>query len=329
MTVLQELVEPETAGEPTSEQKWVRSSLRQVSTRLGERGHAASPPTVGRLLRGLDYALHVNAKKREAGATHPDREAQFTAIAAQRATFAAAGLPVISVDTKKKELIGNFKNAGRTWSREAAAVNVHDFRHDALGRAVPYGIYDLARNRGTVCVGQSGDTARFAVAAIVRWWEEEGGAAYPGADRLLVLADAGGSNGCRVRRWKQQLQEHLSDRFGLTVTVCHYPTGCSKWNPIEHRLFSQVSLNWAGQPLRTWETLLGYLRGTQTSTGLQVRAYLDDTVYATGETVSDAEMARLHLERHAVCPTWNYTIRPRGSGAADADTTGSTRELNS
>jgi hypothetical protein len=329
VTVLHDLVEPETAGEPTSEQKWVRSSLRQLSARLRRLGHGASPPTVARLLRQLDYALHVNAKKREAGATHPDREAQFTVIAHQRATFAAAGLPVISVDTKKKELIGDFKNAGRAWGREAEAVNVHDFRQDALGRAVPYGIYDLSRNRGTVCVGQSGDTPRFAVAAIGRWWEEEGQAAYPGADRLLVLADAGGSNGCRVRRWKQQLQEQLSDRYGLTVTVCHYPTGCSKWNPIEHRLFGPITINWAGQPLRTWETLLGYLRGTQTSTGLQVRAYVDDTVYATGETVSKVEMARLNLERHAVCPTWNYTIRPRGSGIADADTTRSRRALNS
>jgi hypothetical protein len=327
--VLQALVEPETAGEPTSEQKWGRSSLRQLSARLSDRGHAASPPTVARLLGDLDYALHVNAKKREAGATHPDRDAQFTAIAEQRQAFAAAGQPVISVDTKKKELIGNFKNTGRAWCREPEAVNVHDFRQDALGRAVPYGIYDLTRNRGTVCVGQSGDTPRFAVAAIARWWEEEGGTAYPDADRLLVLADAGGSNGCRVRLWKQQVQEQLSDRFGLTVRVCHYPTGCSKWNPIEHRLFSQISSNWAGQPLRTWEILLGYLRGTTTSTGLAVRAYRDETVYPTGETVSDAEMAALSLERHAVCPTWNYTIRPRWGGAADAAPTGSRRDLNS
>jgi hypothetical protein len=327
--VLQELVEPETAGEPTREQKWVRSSLRQLSARLSDRGHAASPPTVARLLGALDYALHVNAKKREAGAMHPDRAVQFTTITEQRQAFAAAGQPVISVDTKKKELIGNFKNAGRAWGREAEVVNVHDFRQDALGRAVPYGIYDLTRNRGTVCVGQSGDTPRFAVAAIARWWEDEGRVAYPGADRLLILADAGGSNGYQPRLWKQQLQEQLSDRFGLTLTVCHYPTGCSKWNPIEHRLFSQISSNWAGQPLRTWETLLGYIRGTTTRTGLAVRAYRDQTVYPRGETVSDAEMARLNLERHAVCPTWNYTIRPRQRGAADTIPLGARRELNS
>ncbi len=323
------MVEPETAGEPTSDQKWVRSSLRELSGRLAGLGHAASPPTVGRLLKRLDYALHVNAKKREASASHPDRARQFTHIANQRQAFAAAGQPMISVDTKKKELIGNFKNAGRAWGRQAEAVNVHDFRQDSLGRAVPYGIYDLMRNRGTVCVGQSGDTPRFAVGVIAQWWQDEGRAAFPGATELLVLADAGGSNGCGPRRWKQQLQEQLADQFGLTVTVCHYPTGCSKWNPIEHRLFGQISRNWAGKPLRTWETMLGYIRGTATSTGLQVRTYLDAELYPTGERVSDAEMAGLNLERHAICPTWNYTIRPRPGASGTLTSTGSGRELNS
>jgi hypothetical protein len=289
----------------------VRSSLRELSGRLAERGHAASPPTVGRLLRALEYAPHANRKAREAGAGHPERDTQFAYLARQRAAFRAAEQPAISVDTKKKELIGNFKNAGQAWGRQAEAVNVHDFRQDSLGRAVPYGIYDPTRNRGTVCVGQSGDTPRFAVGAIARWWQEEGQAAYPRAERLLVLADAGGSNGCGPRRWKQQLQEQLCDRFGLEVTVCHYPTGCSKWNPIEHRLFSQISRNWAGRPLRTWDTLLGHIRGTTTSTGLRVRAYLDDQPYPKGETVSRAEMASLNLDRHLVCPTWNYTLRPR------------------
>ena len=323
------MVEPETAGEPTRDQKWVRSSLRQLSGRLAELGHRASPPTVRRLLTGLDYALHVNAKRREAGATHPDRDRQFSHIAEQREVFVAAGQPVISVDTKKKELIGNFKNAGQAWSRMPAAVNVHDFRQDSLGRAVPYGIYDLRRHRGTVCVGQSGDTPRFAVGAIARWWRDEGQAAFPGATELLVLADAGGSNGCGPRRWKQQLQQQVADRFGLTATVCHYPTGCSKWNPTEHRLFGQISRNWAGKPLRTWETLLGYIRGTATSTGLQVRAYLDAELYPTGERVSDAEMAGLNLERHEICPTWNYTIRPRPGEAGSTASTGSGREVDS
>jgi Rhodopirellula transposase DDE domain len=326
---LEELVVPETAGDPQSEQKWVRSSLRHLSAGLRARGHPASPPTVGRLLKTQDYALHVNAKKRAASAAHPQRNAQFEYLAAQRATFTAAGWPIVSVDTKKKELIGNFRNAGRSWSREAEAVNVHDFPQDALGRAVPYGIYDLRRNRGLVCVGQSGDTPRFAVTAVARWWTEEGQGAYPGAAHLLILADSGGSNGWQPRRWKQQLQEQLSDRFGLTVTVCHYPTGCSKWNPIEHRLFGPITTNWAGKPLRTWETLLGYIRGTQTRTGLTVRAHLDDQRYPTGETVSDAAMAALHLERHPVCPRWNYTIRPRRPAGATSDPTVSRRELNS
>jgi Rhodopirellula transposase DDE domain len=326
---LAEVVAPDTAGDPQSEQKWVRRSLRQLSARLGALGHAASPPTVGRLLKTLDYALHVNAKKREASAAHPQRNEQFEYLAAQREAFATAGGPIISVDTKKKELIGNFKNAGQSWSREAEAVNVHDFRQDALGRAVPYGIYDVTRNRGTVCVGQSGDTPRFAVTAIAHWWATEGRLAFPDTDQLLILADAGGSNGCQPRLWKQQLQEQLCDRFGLRVTVCHYPTGCSKWNPIEHRLFGPISLNWAGQPLRTWETLLSLIRGAQTRTGLAVSAHRDDQVYPTGETVSDAEMAALHLEPHAVCPRWNYTIRPRQPAATIAATPGARRELNS
>lgn len=311
MTVLQEVVEPETAGDPMGEQKWVRSSLCRLSTRLTAAGHPASPPTVRRLLRALDYAPHVNAKQVEARARHPERDAQFEHITAQRRAFQEAGLPVISVDTKKKELIGNFKNAGAAWSRAAEAVNVHDFPQDALGRAVPYGIYDLRHNRGTVAVGTSGNTARFAVDAIAGWWETEGQHAFPQADRLLILADAGGSNGCRPRLWKQQVQAQLCDRLGLEVTVCHYPTGCSKYNPIEHRLFGPISLNWAGRPLRTWGTVLAYARGTTTATGLAVRAYLHEGDYPTGERVADAEMAALNIEHHAVCPTWNYTIRPR------------------
>jgi hypothetical protein len=294
-----------------SEQKWVRSSLRKLSIRLSEAGHPVSPPTVGRLLDDLGYALHVNAKQVEARAAHADRNTQFEYIAAQRQAFEAAGLPIISVDTKKKELIGNFKNAGQAWSQVAEAVNVHDFPQEALGRAVPYGIYDLIHNRGTVYVGSSADTPQFAVDVLARWWETEGRAAFPQADQILILADAGGSNGCRPRLWKQQLQEQLSDHLGLTITVCHYPTGCSKWNPIEHRLFSHISLNWAGKPLRSWELLLGYIRGTTTTTGLVVEAFRQVGVYATGQTVSDAEMAALNLTRHDVCPSWNYTIRPR------------------
>lgn len=299
-----------------SARKWVRRSLRGLSARLTAAGHPVSPPTVGRVLKDLDYTLHGNRKQVEARAGHADRAAQFDYIATQRATFTAAGLPVISIDTKKKELVGNFKNAGRVWSRAATAVNVHDFRSDALGRAVPYGLYDLGHNRGTVAVGTSADTPQFAVEMIAQWWETEGRATYPRATELLLLADGGGSNGYRPRCWKQQLQDRLCDHLGLTVTVCHYPTGCSKWNPVEHRLFGPISLNWAGIPLRTWDTVLHYLQGTTTTTGLTVRAFLHDQVYLTGRTVSDAQMDALNLERHATCPTWNYTLRPRAAPAA-------------
>jgi hypothetical protein len=313
--VLEALVEPETAGDPQSEPKWVRSSLRQLSRRLGEAGHAASPPTVGRLLRERDYSLRANSKQ-EAGKDHPDRGEQFRYLEAQKQAFLAAGKPVISVDTKKKELVGNFANAGQSWCQGPERVNTHDFRQDALGRAVPYGIYDLRRNRGAVYVGESADTPRFAVDAIVAWWRDEGQAAYPEAEELLVMADSGGSNGCQPRAWKGQLQEQLAHRLGLTVTVCHYPTGCSKWNPVEHRLFGPISINWAGQPLRTFERLVGLIRGTTTRSGLTVRAARLPGEYPTGETLSDPEMERLQLERHATCPRWNYTIRPHPPAVA-------------
>jgi Rhodopirellula transposase DDE domain len=327
VTALQELVEPVTAGDPMSEQKWVRASLRSLSRCLGEAGHSASPSTVRRLLDAQGYRLHANTKQLESSAAHPDRDQQFGYITEQRQVFGAAGLPQISVDTKKKELIGHFKNAGRVWSQEAEPVNVHDFRPDALGRAVPYGIYDLAHNRGTVYVGQSADTPRFAVEMVARWWGDEGQAAFPTASELLILADSGGSNSARSRVWKQQLQEQLCDRYGLAVTVCHYPTGCSKWNPIEHRLFGPISLTWAGHPLTTWETMRGYLQGTTTATGLTVRAALHDGTYQTGERVSDADMAALNLTRHAVCPTWNYTLRPRSTITPDPAPDAETREL--
>lgn len=305
-----ELVVPETAGDPMSEQKWVRSSLRHLSKRLEHLGHLASPPTVGRLLRKLGYSLRVNVKKQEANGAHPERQQQFEVLESQKGIFQMAGWPIISVDTKKKELIGNFKNAGQAWCQEAEAVNVHDFPHDALVRAVPYGIYEVNGNRGSVYVGSSADTPEFAVAAIARWWEEEGRRRFPQAKKLLILADAGGSNGCRPRSFKQHLQEQVSDRYGLTVTVCHYPTGCSKWNPIEHRLFSQISLNWAGKPLRSLDTMLNAMRGTVTSTGLRVRAALLDGTYAKGQKVSDAQMQQLNIEHDSVCSQWNYTIRP-------------------
>ena len=306
---------PETAGDPLSKQKWVRRSLRTLSARLRKAGHKASPPTVGRLLKKLDYALHVNAKKREARSDHPDRDTPCGHIADQRQACADAGLPIVSVDTKKKELSGAFKNAGRAWGKKAEAVNVPDFPSDAQGRAVPYGVYDVTHHRGAVYVGSSGDTAQCAVDALARWWDTEGRVTYPTAAHLLILADGGGSHGSRTRLWKQQLQEHLCDGRGLTVTVCHYPPGCSKWNPIEHRLCGPISLNWAGQPLRTWEALLAFMRGTTTAPGLDVRAERLEGTYDTGLRISDAEMTTLNLTTHDVCPSWNYTIQPR-SGAA-------------
>jgi hypothetical protein len=304
-------VAPETAGDPMSAQKWLRSSLRRVSQRLRARGHQASPSTVARLLKKRKYSLKVNRKTKETGQGHPDRDTQFTYIETQKQAARAAGVPIISVDTKKKELIGNFKNAGRAWCQAPELVNGHDFPHDAVARAVPYGIYDLQHNRGTVYVGTSADTPQFAAEAVAAWWQAEGPATYPAATGLLILADAGGSNSCRARAWKYALQTVLADPFGLHVTVCHYPTGCSKWNPIEHRLFSNISLNWAGKPLRTLGHLLAYVRGTTTAPGLTVSAHQVDTVYPPGARISKDQMAALDLDLHAVCPRWNYTLHPR------------------
>jgi hypothetical protein len=327
VTTVQAVVEPVTAGDPMSEQKWVRASLRSLSRRLGDAGHAASPPTVRRLLDDQGYRLHAHTKQLEPRAAHPDRDQQCGDSTEQRQAFGTARLPEISVDPKQKELIGQVKNTGRVWSQAPEPVNVHDFRPDALGRAVPYGIYDLTHNRGTVYVGQSADTPRFAVDRIARWWVDEGRAAYPEASAVLILAASGGSNSARSRGWKQQLQEQLCDCHGLAVTVCHYPTGCSQWNPIEHRLFGPISQTWAGHPLSTWQTLLDYLAATPTQTGLTVRAARHDGGYQTGESVPDAVMATLKLTKHDVCPTSNYTRRPRSPDVPDSPATSPTREL--
>lgn len=313
------LVTPETAGDPMSAQKWTRSSLRHLSARLDECGHPACPTTVGRLLKQAGYSLKANVK-RLAGADHPDRNTQFEYVEQQIDLFLRQGWPAISTDCKKKELIGDFKNAGQTWCQTATAVNDHDFEQAALGKAVPYGIYDLNHRHGYVSVGQSADTAVFAVDAIADWWNRMGCSAFPRATRLLVLCDGGGSNGWRSRLWKVQIQEQLADRLGLEVTVCHYPTGTSKWNPIEHELFSQISINWAGIPLRTFDTLLNLIRGTTTRTGLQVVAFLNTQIYQRGIKVADGVMVSLNLERHATCPNWNYTIRPRSVNASSVST---------
>ena len=310
MSTLQGMVEPETAGNPMNAEKWIRSSLRHLSEQMKGKGYPACPKTIGRLLQSLDYSLKANAK-RDGGSQHPDRNTQFEYIEAQKQLFLSNGWPVVSIDAKKKELIGNFKNAGQRWCLTAELVNEHDFEHDALGKAVPYGVYDLQHNQGMICVGQSADTPQFAVEAIRLWWQTIGQSLFPDAPCLLILADAGGSNGYRPRLWKQQLQEQLADLFGLEVTVCHYPTGASKWNPVEHRLFGPISINWAGVPLRTFDTMLALIRDTTNVTGLHVTALLVNQVYQKGIKVADDMMKLLNLERHATCPDWNYTLRPR------------------
>jgi hypothetical protein len=311
------LVAPYTAGDPQSSAKWLNCRLRDLQARLAEIDHSVSLPVIGRLLRAAGYRLRANRKQRE-GSTHPDRDTQFAQIAAQRAAHLQAGAPVLSVDTKKKELIGDFKNAGRTWGTAPEVVNVHDFPTDALGRAVPYGIYDLTRNAGWILVGESGDTPAFAVDCLAAWCASELRCCYPQATRLLIEADGGGSNSARSRVWKARLQEQIADRYGLEVTVCHYPPGASKWNPIEHRLFSEISKTWAGCPLRTWERMVELLRETRTATGLRVEAHRNQTAYPTGVKVSDEEMAQLNIMHHVVCPQWNYTIRPRLAAAFPA-----------
>ena len=291
------------------ETKWLNCRLADLLPKLG--AHAVSLPVISRLLHQHHYRLRINTKTIERTAAHPERNQQFEYLRDQRIAHQAAGQPTLSLDTKKKELIGNFKQPGRIWSTQPEQVNVHDFPNDALGRAVPYGIYDLQHNRGNVYVGQSADTPAFAVDNLVRWCESEMPQLYPQATRLFLEADSGGSNGARARHWKHQLQEKIADRFGLTVTVAHYPTGCSKWNPIEHRLFSEISKTWAGCPLRSYDVMLQYLAETKTQTGLSVKAQLVAKEYSKGIKVSDAAMAALNLQAHAICPQWNYTIAPR------------------
>jgi hypothetical protein len=325
MADLERLLENEIAGDPMTEVTWVRSSTRKISKKLAEMGYQVSWVLVCRLLKKMGFSLRRN-KKREGGSRHPDRDEQFQYISAQKLDFMSHGQPVISIDTKKKELIGEFRNHGRIWCRQPIEVHEHDFTSTAECRAVPFGVYDLGRNEGYVTVGVSNDTPEFAVNAIAWWWENEGQTHYPTASRLLILADCGGTNGCRFRAWKLNLQQAVCDRFGLAVTMCHYPPGCSKWNPIERRLFSQISVNWEGKPLRSLSLMLGYIRGTKTVTGLKVKAVLDERTYRKGQKVTGADLDQLRLSAHDTLPEWNYTIRPReaatearhdGEGAID------------
>ncbi len=295
-----------------SERKWVRRSLRKLSEMMDKEGFVLSHVTVKRLLVQEKFGLKGN-NKRFTGPPHPDRDCQMRYIQRVIQLFRAKGHPILSVDGKKKELIGNFANAGRTWCQEAEQVNAHDFLQDALVRAVPYGIYDLTHNQGQVCVGTSADTSEFAVDAILEWWHDPARPRFPDESILLILADAGGSNSCRYRLWKLQLQEKMADALGIPVMVCHYPTGASKWNPIEHRLFSFISINWAGKPLRTLDTMLGLINDTTTATGLTVKASLIDRVYQKGLKVSQTVWDSLQLKRRPICPQWNYIVFPRSA----------------
>jgi transposase len=308
---LQRLVDAGTRGDPELPLRWTSKSVRKLADGLRELGHRVSYRTVARLLRSLGYSLQANRKTHE-GSDHPDRDAQFELINDTAMAAIVAGEPVISVDTKKKELVGEFKNGGREWAPagEPVEVNTHDFPSQAEGKAIPYGIYDLANDEGWVSVGIDHDTAQFAASSILAWWEHLGEQRFPKAKTLTITADCGGSNGNRTRLWKTELQR-LADHTGLQITVRHFPPGTSKWNKIEHRLFSYISINWRGKPLTSHQTVIELIAATSTTTGLKVYARLDPGSYPDKITVSDTQLASVHIERHPFHPEWNYTIKPR------------------
>jgi Rhodopirellula transposase DDE domain len=315
LAALDRLVEPGTRGDPDSPLRWTCKSTRELGQALTAAGHPVSDDTVGRLLKQQGYRLQRTVKTLE-GAWHPDRDAQFRYLNEQARTHLAAGQPVVSVDAKKKELVGRFANGGREWrpSGEPEQVNIHDFPDPQLGKAIPYGVYDVGANCGWVGVGTDHDTAAFAVQTLRRWWQQVGSLAYPEATGLLVTADAGGSNGYRVRAWKTELAR-LAEETGLQITVCHLPPGTSKWNRIEHRLFSAISMNWRGRPLASHQVILELIGATTTQTGLRVRAELDRGRYPLGTKVGDAELAAVPLVRHAFHGEWNYTLQPAADQA--------------
>jgi hypothetical protein len=306
---IEQLMQYEAAGDPMTGTKWTRTTPQKIAEILTGRGFTISRNTVAAILREMDFSLKVN-RKMISTSSGPDRDQQFGIIKQLRESFQANGQPVISVDTKKKELIGQFAKAGRVWSREPIRTNDHDFRSDAEAIAVPYGLYDVGANVGTLVVGTSSETPAFAVQSLATWWRYRGRHQYAGQRQLLILADCGGANGYRVRAWKYELQR-FADRYGVVVTVAHYPTGASKWNPVEHRLFSEISKNWAGRPLDSLDTMLNYIRTTKTHSGLEVRAYQDLKTYHTGVKISDPDMKALALEKSRELGKWNYTISPR------------------
>jgi hypothetical protein len=308
---LERLIEPASRGDPESPLRWTSKSVARLTRELRSRGHKTCDTVIRGLLHEMGYSLQANRKTKE-GASHPDRDAQFEHINEQVRGQIAAGQPAISVDTKKKELIGDFKNGGKEWRQrgDPLHVKVHDFMTKEGGRVSPYGVYDIARNAGWVSVGITHDTAAFAVATIARWWRRMGRSTYPRARRLLVTADGGGSNGPRVRLWKLELQK-LADDIGLAISVCHLPPGTSKWNKIEHRLFSFITQNWRGQPLLTHAAIVSLIASTTTTTGLRVRCEVDRRRYRSGIEVTDQQLARVRLEPDPFHGDWNYTIRPR------------------
>jgi hypothetical protein len=308
---LEALVDPVTRGDPESPLRWTSKSTRKLAEELGQQGYRVSPQKVGQLLHASGYSLQATHKTLE-GASHPDRNGQFERINARVEAFQTRGAPVISVDTKKKELVGDFKNAGREWQPKGqpVPVRVHDFIDPALGKVIPYGVYDLARNTGWVNVGIDHDTPAFAVESIARWWRSMGKRAYPDATELLITADGGGSNASRSRLWKLELQG-FADRSGLAISVSHFPPGTSKWNKIEHRLFCHITENWRGRPLVDHETVVQLIGSVRTTTGLTVKAKLDTREYPTGIKVSDDEMDSLLITREAFHGEWNYTLYPR------------------
>jgi len=310
---LERLIEPEMRGDPESPLRWTCKSTRTLATQLTRHKHPISHMKVAQLLHGEGYSLQSN-RKTEEGSDHPDRDAQFRHINTQVKRALAKGTPVISVDTKKKELVGNYDNEGQQWlpAKKPVKVQGHDFPHPGVPRAYPYGVYDLERNTGFVNVGTDHDTGAFAVASIRGWWRHEGRRLYPEAKDVLITADGGGSNGSRLRLWKLELQK-LADESGLSLSVCHFPPGTSKWNKIEHRLFSFISSNWRGEPLRDYETIVKLISRTATAAGLKVTCRLDRRRYPTGRKVTDEEMKRVNLERHKFHGDWNYTIRSRTS----------------
>ena len=306
---LEAIMEENTAGDPMSCLKWTGKSSSKIAHELAVKGHRVNPRTVCRLLKDMDFSLRANVKAEE-DAQHPDRDAQFRYINQQAKTFMQTGDPIISVDTKKKELVGNFKNAGQTWRCEDKRVKAHDFPSQAVGKAIPYGVYDIQANAGMVNVGMSHDTAEFAVESMTKWWKSVGSRHYGGSKRLLICADSGGSNGSRTRLWKVALQQ-FSDAFALKVTVLHYPPGTSKWNKIEHKMFSFISINWKGEPLVSYEAVVNLISTTTTKAGLRVVAELDQNNYATGIKISDKQMDELSIRYHKKHPAWNYTVSPR------------------